>query len=151
MARVFLWANGDHRLLPVSGRRREGLHPASHQRDGKHGRLFTGQVLDASTGLYYYKARYYDPQLGQFTQPDSLLGRPMSDWEKMAAWYNTGVINLEDVSEEEREGFWKTRLEPYLVGTYRAMQAIENLDLLGVKSRCQGDCFRLPVIGKRQE
>lgn len=73
----------------------------------------------------------------------------MSDWEKMAAWYNTGVINLQDVSEEDRESFWKTRLEPYLVGTHKAMQAIENLGLLGLNSKCDGGCFRLPIIVKR--
>jgi RHS repeat-associated protein len=33
-------------------------------------RRFTGQVLDAETGLYYYNARYYDPELGRFIQPD---------------------------------------------------------------------------------
>jgi len=68
------------------------------------------------------------------------LGRPMMEWEKMAAWYNTGVINLNDVDEDIREIFWKTRLEPYLVGTFSAMQAIQNLDLLGVKSKCDANC-----------
>jgi RHS repeat-associated protein len=29
--------------------------------------------LDAETGLYYYNARYYDPQLGRFTQPDTTI------------------------------------------------------------------------------
>lgn len=37
---------------------------------------FTGQRLDAETGLYYYKARYYDPQLGRFIQPDSIVQAP---------------------------------------------------------------------------
>jgi RHS repeat-associated protein len=36
-------------------------------------RLFTGQRLDSSSGLYYYNARYYDPHLGRFIQPDSLV------------------------------------------------------------------------------
>ena len=33
-------------------------------------RRFTGQVKDEETGLYYYGARYYDPLLGRFIQPD---------------------------------------------------------------------------------
>jgi len=35
-------------------------------------RLFTGQRLD-STGLYYYGARYYDPAIGRFISPDSIV------------------------------------------------------------------------------
>jgi RHS repeat-associated protein len=34
---------------------------------------FTGQVLDEETGLYYYNARYYDPELGRFIQPDTII------------------------------------------------------------------------------
>jgi RHS repeat-associated protein len=34
---------------------------------------FTGQESDPETGLYYYKARYYDPQIGRFLSPDPLL------------------------------------------------------------------------------
>jgi RHS repeat-associated protein len=32
---------------------------------------YTGQIDDDETGLYYYGARYYDPALGRFIQPDS--------------------------------------------------------------------------------
>jgi RHS repeat-associated protein len=35
---------------------------------------FTGQYADASTGLDYYGARYYDPSLGQFVSSDSVGG-----------------------------------------------------------------------------
>ena len=31
---------------------------------------FTGREFDTATGLYYYRARYYDPQLGRFLSPD---------------------------------------------------------------------------------
>ncbi|MCX7683008.1 MAG: hypothetical protein N2508_13760 [Anaerolineae bacterium] len=34
---------------------------------------FTGQREDATIGLYFYNARYYDPVLGRFLQPDSLV------------------------------------------------------------------------------
>jgi RHS repeat-associated protein len=34
---------------------------------------YTGQILDEETGLYYYNARYYDPEMGRFIQPDTLV------------------------------------------------------------------------------
>jgi len=37
---------------------------------------YTGQRLDADTGLYFYNARYYDPALGRFTQPDTIVPDP---------------------------------------------------------------------------
>jgi RHS repeat-associated protein len=36
---------------------------------------FTGQRLD-STGLYYYGARYYDPVIGRFISPDTIVPSP---------------------------------------------------------------------------
>ncbi|MCA9368094.1 RHS repeat-associated core domain-containing protein [Candidatus Kaiserbacteria bacterium] len=38
--------------------------------------LFTGQKQDES-GLYYYNARYYDPEIGQFISPDTLVPDPL--------------------------------------------------------------------------
>ena len=36
-------------------------------------RAYTGQISDTEeTGLYYYNARYYNPQIAKFTQADSL-------------------------------------------------------------------------------
>ena len=36
-------------------------------------KLFTGQRLDDNTGLYYYNARYYDPEIGRFISPDTII------------------------------------------------------------------------------
>ncbi len=36
-------------------------------------RKYTGQIFDSGTGLYYYNARYYDPQLGIFITPDIFI------------------------------------------------------------------------------
>ncbi|MBI2678494.1 MAG: RHS repeat protein [Candidatus Koribacter versatilis] len=35
---------------------------------------YTGRELDAETGLYYYRARYYDPSLGRFLAEDPVWG-----------------------------------------------------------------------------
>ncbi|GAP62737.1 hypothetical protein ARMA_1160 [Ardenticatena maritima] len=39
-------------------------------------RRFTSQRWDDALGLYFYNARYYDPALGRFIQPDTLVPRP---------------------------------------------------------------------------
>jgi RHS repeat-associated protein len=39
-------------------------------------RRFTGQRWEASLGLYDYKARFYDPTLGRFLQPDPIVPEP---------------------------------------------------------------------------
>ncbi|MFA6032882.1 MAG: RHS repeat-associated core domain-containing protein, partial [Myxococcota bacterium] len=36
--------------------------------------IFTGHAFDNSTGLYYFKARYYDAELPRFTTQDTYLG-----------------------------------------------------------------------------
>ena len=46
---------------------------ASPQAGFQVSRRFTGQVFDAESGLYYYNARYYDPELGRFIQPDDVI------------------------------------------------------------------------------
>jgi RHS repeat-associated protein len=37
---------------------------------------FSGREYDAATGLYYHRARYYDPRLGRFLSRDPVLGDP---------------------------------------------------------------------------
>ena len=37
---------------------------------------FTGQKYSDDTGLYYYNARYYDPEIGHFISPDTLVPEP---------------------------------------------------------------------------
>ena len=39
---------------------------------------FTGQEQDRSTGLYFYHARYYDPTLRRFIQPDTIVPEPFN-------------------------------------------------------------------------
>jgi RHS repeat-associated protein len=39
-------------------------------------RRFTGQIEDATIGLYFYNARFYDAVLGRFVQADSIVPSP---------------------------------------------------------------------------
>jgi RHS repeat-associated protein len=48
--------------------RNEGTDVARHK--------FTGKELDSTTGLYFYGARYYDPQLGRFISADTIVQAP---------------------------------------------------------------------------
>ncbi len=50
------------------GRVRWGSAPTSYN--------FTGQRLDQSTGLLFFQARYYDPDLHRFLQPDTIVPEP---------------------------------------------------------------------------
>jgi len=53
-----------------------GLTRSTSGAFGTH-RRFTGQFKDLSgTNLYFYNARYYDPAIGRFTSPDSLVPDP---------------------------------------------------------------------------
>ena len=51
-------------------------------------RLFTGQRREASTGLYDYRGRFYDPAVGSFTQADSLVPGVYNP----AAWNRYGYV-----------------------------------------------------------
>ncbi|MCK4261072.1 MAG: phosphodiester glycosidase family protein, partial [Halanaerobiales bacterium] len=42
--------------------------------DVEAGMKYTGQIADVDTGLYYYNARYYDPEIGRFNREDDYQG-----------------------------------------------------------------------------
>ncbi|MEO0612455.1 MAG: RHS repeat-associated core domain-containing protein [Pseudomonadota bacterium] len=46
-------------------------------------------------GLYYYKARHYDPQAGRFIQPDPI---GYSDGLNMYAYVGNDPVNFSDPS-----------------------------------------------------
>ena len=58
-------------------------------------RTFTGQKSDAS-GLMYYNARYYDPALGAFISPDTIIPDPgrVIDYNRflICAWESAQVF-----------------------------------------------------------
>ena len=72
-----------------------------HHREGSVNvpQKFTGQRLDSSTGLYYYHGRYYDPQLGRFTQPDPYIQDPSDpQFLNRYSYVRNNPVNLVDPS-----------------------------------------------------
>ena len=56
---------------------------------------FTGRVLDANTGLYYYRARMYSPVLGRFMQVDP---SGYQGGKNLYRYVNNDPLNLTDSS-----------------------------------------------------
>lgn len=61
---------------------------------------FTGREWDKESGLYFYRARFYDPNTGRFLQKDphpGAIGNPISHFNKFSYVANN-PINLTDPS-----------------------------------------------------
>ena len=70
-------------------------------------RLYTGQRWDDALGLYFYNARYYDPALGRFIQPDTIVpdyGNPQA-LNRYAYVYNN-PLRYSDPSGHWAETVW---------------------------------------------
>jgi RHS repeat-associated protein len=57
--------------------------------------LFTGRRFDTDTGLYYYRARYYNPYIGRFLQTDPI---GYGDGMNMYAYCGNNSVSLADPS-----------------------------------------------------
>jgi len=64
---------------------------------------YTGQREEASFGLYYYNARWYDPQLGRFAQADSIVPGEEGVYSSLTVDYHE-LKFLEKLNEENRKG-----------------------------------------------
>jgi hypothetical protein len=71
--------------------------------------------------------------------------RPLEEWEKRAAWYNRGVINIAQAPLELQPQL-RIDLDAYLWGTWKSIEPIRSLDLLGIESECLSSCKSLKRI-----
>jgi RHS repeat-associated protein len=65
---------------------------------------FTGRRYDAETGLYYYRERYYSPELGRFLQPDRLYYNDSFNlyvycWNNPLNWVDPWGLCKDDLSK----------------------------------------------------
>jgi RHS repeat-associated protein len=68
---------------------------------------FTGQREDATIGLYFYNARYYDPVLGRFVQADTIVPEPGNPQAlNRYAYVNNNPLKYTDPSGHWLETVW---------------------------------------------
>jgi RHS repeat-associated protein len=101
-------------------------------------RRFTGQILDAETGLYYYNARYYDPELGRFIQADTKI--PDLSNPQSYNRYSYCLNNPLRYTDPDGHGFWSTVGSFFNAETYKSSgQLMVMHDSFGWR------CVEIPV------
>ena len=71
---------------------------------------YTGQVYDKETGLYYYNARFHDPEDGRFLTQDTYRGefKAPKTWN-LYAYCANNPVNYVDPSGHVFFGFWSKK------------------------------------------
>jgi RHS repeat-associated protein len=80
--------------------------PQSHQEEaGATAENALECFLDAETGNYFYRARYYSPYLGRFISRDPLSGAEFSQGTNLYAYCENNYTDLDDPTGESWQGF----------------------------------------------
>ncbi|WP_083900098.1 glycohydrolase toxin TNT-related protein [Orenia marismortui] len=117
---------------------------------------YTGQKQVVSIGLYFYGARYYDPEIGRFTREDTYKGElddpqsqnvyiyvlanplryidPTGHWNEESKWYNpfTWFDTQEDlIGQQSLETYWQMANSNDASSYIADFQASANLEPTG--------------------
>ncbi len=57
---------------------------------------YTGREFDTETNLYFYRARYYDPNIGRFLSEDQKDIGAMGEWSNLYFYVKNSPVNLVD-------------------------------------------------------
>ena len=90
---------------------------------------YTGQIEDRTTGLGFYNARYYDPAIGRFVSPDTIIPDPGDGQDfNRYTYVRNNPINLNDptgncptlCSQQDRE------LVDQIQADFRQQRAVQS-------------------------
>ncbi|MCI0556432.1 MAG: Tox-REase-5 domain-containing protein [Anaerolineae bacterium] len=79
----------------------EVRYPANGQNPGPSDYTYTGQYSDSYINLLWYGSRHYDPELGRFIQPDSIV--PLAS-QGVQAWDRYAYVNNSPLSYVDPSG-----------------------------------------------
>ncbi|MFP5387571.1 MAG: RHS repeat domain-containing protein, partial [Bacteriovoracia bacterium] len=93
---------------------------------------YTNREIDEETGLYYYRARYYDPERGQFLTEDphpGVLFRPDTFLSKYAYTGNSPTNFIDTFGEKtEVPALYGNYCGPYANGKNWSKDPVDNVD-----------------------
>lgn len=95
---------------------------------------FTGQRKEAAIGLYDYHARFYDPAIGRFVSPDTIVPGPGSP----QSWDRYAYVNNNPVRYSDPSGRWE--FEGFPSDPYWSKEKITYL-IPKPGETCKGDCY----------
>jgi len=98
---------------------------------------FTGQEEDAETGLYYYGARYYDPQLGRFISADTIVPDPFNP--QALNRYSYALNNPLRYIDPTGHGFWDKVLG--------AVEVVVGAVVIGISGKCGAFQYGCAMVG----
>jgi len=92
---------------------------------------FTGKELD-STGLYFYGARYYDPEIGRFITPDTIVQAPFNPQTLNRYTYcNNNPLNYVDPTGH----MWWFFAAALYIAAWVVVGAVANVAIAGVSGQ----------------
>ncbi|MCI0530022.1 MAG: RHS repeat-associated core domain-containing protein, partial [Nitrospira sp.] len=130
------------RYFPYGSKRVENSYSGCTSLDNRIRHFFTGQELDGETGLYFYGARYYDPVLGRFIQPDSLVPNPR-DPQDLNRYTYAGNNPLKYTDPTGHGKFWKKVAGYALVAVGVVVAAVTTVVAVGSAGTCSAGCYAL--------
>ncbi|MCR4308079.1 MAG: hypothetical protein NUV80_05980 [Candidatus Berkelbacteria bacterium] len=92
---------------------------------------YTSQELDIETGLYYYNARYYDPELGRFISADTIVPDPTNP--QALNRYSYVLNNPLKYTDPSGHGWFK-RLRKAVSRVFRSVKKIYSKPIFRIAS-----------------